>query len=195
MSRIVSVRFSQPEFDFLEKLATENSCLPSSVLKRVVYFLSQNPSVVEEIFAGGGVMVKSDRDFLIQLGAHPFYGCGRTIFYRFSHKARECLILSVSRTLSRGETLIVTIDGRKVDELNRICTESKSELDGYVAVRFRLSADDPWKFFLASVSDLNSSPFTYSSATGNFFLHLKKMKSTNILLNLEQLQTKLEDLV
>ena len=95
---------------------------------------------MEQIFADNYPAIKSKGDFLTQLGARPFYGTGRNVFYSFSHEERQCLIFSVSRTLSKGESLIITIDG-------------------------------------------------------NFFLHLQDLKYTNILPNIEQLQTKLEDLV
>ena len=193
MKKTISARFSQAQVDILEKLACKTHSSPSAVLNQIVDYLANNPQLVDQIFSDASAAIKSRGDFLSQIGGRPFYGTGRNIFYSFSREWRQVFILSVSRTLSHGESPVIAIDGKKVNDLHQICDASGAS--GFVAIRFRTSNGEPWQFVLASIGNLDSSPFTYRNSTDNFFLRLRELKPSDILPSIEQLKKEMEEIL
>ncbi len=238
MSNIISIRLTDEQIKLLKEVANKFSCTPTAFARKSLGFILEDMEYLEKHFSNGSNLIQAKGDFLSDVGASPFYGTGRNTFYSFGNGEKKCFLFSTSRTISKRESLIVTLDGTKISEFIEICKQNETvgyiairfrlstdeewkyvlsqreslivtldgtkisefieickqnETVGYIAIRFRLSTDEEWKYVLSPVSKLNSSPFSKSSSTGNYFFHLSRALPKDILNNLDLLKEELEE--
>lgn len=191
MANIVSIRLTDEQIKLLKEVANKFSCTPTAFARKSLGFILEDMEYLEKHFSNGSNLIQAKGDFLSDVGASPFYGTGRNTFYSFGNGEKKCFLFSTSRTISQRESLIVTLDGTKISEFIEICKQN--ETVGYIAIRFRLSTDEEWKYVLSPVSKLNSSPFSKSSSTGNYFFHISRALPKDILNNLDLLKEELEE--
>lgn len=191
MANLISIRLNDEQERKLGDLANRFSCTPSAFVKKSLDLILEDASVVEKHFSRPSRFIQSKGDFLSEIGACPFYGAGRNTFYSFCKDGKKIFVFSTSRTLSKNESRIVTLDGTKVSDFVGIC--KKDEVSGFIVIRFRLSTDDEWQFFVSPLSGLSSSPFSKSSTSGNYFFHLKRAFAKDVLGNSYTLKKFLEE--
>lgn len=190
MSNIISIRLTDEQIKLLKEVANKFSCTPTAFARKSLGFILEDMEYLEKHFSLQNNLIQAKGDFLSDVGASPFYGTGRNTFYSFGNGEKKCFLFSTSRTISQRESVMVTLDGKKISEFIEICEQNKTV--GYIAIRFRLSKDEEWKYVLSPVSKLNSSPFSKSSSTGNYFFHIQKALPEDILNNIDTLKIKLE---
>lgn len=184
MGTVVGVRLNAEQDKLIDQLVQQTNSTKSMILGCMIDYFVDHPEVTEKLF-GDKVLKRSRSDFLTELGGTAFYGGGRNLLYSFG-QSEKIVVLSVSRTMSRGESLMITIDGNRVRDAERICKETGRK--GFLALRFRSSTDEPWRYLFKPLDSLTTTPFFYrGDTTKNYFLRLRDLQQTDTLSTAEEL--------